>query len=96
MLIGGILVLCLYETFIKRLFIQLKSYYDETKYAAKYHKGGILICYEIVSKTFFLDPDMLNSRLLAQDKRTQLLQEKYNQDAERHKEKEQKVRYTVF
>lgn len=34
---------------------------------------------------------MLRTRLLAQDKRTQLLQEKYNKDAERHKEKQQEV-----
>lgn len=39
-----------------------------------------------------LDPDLLSSRLEAQDKRTQHLQEKYNKDAEKLKEKLEQVR----
>lgn len=37
---------------------------------------------------FCLDPDMFEARLVAQQKRTQLLQEKYNTDTQKYLEKQ--------
>lgn len=45
----------------------------------------------IILIRFILDPDLVESRLLAQEKRTLQLQNKYNQDAVRYKEKQEEV-----
>lgn len=47
-------------------------------------------------KQLFPDPDLITSRLLAQEKRTQLLQEKYDKDADRYKEKQEEVHFCIY
>lgn len=43
------------------------------------------------TEILFLDPNMIESLLTAQQKRTRLLQEKYNMDAEKAKEQQEEV-----
>ncbi|CAH1099614.1 unnamed protein product [Psylliodes chrysocephalus] len=70
-LISVVATLYLYEKYLKSRFRTYKSQKEEAEYSAKYHKN----------------PDLLSARLLAQEKRTRELQEKYQRDAEEHKKK---------
>nr|CAI5849973.1 unnamed protein product [Callosobruchus analis] len=61
----------LYQNFLKPQIEKVRQKKEEENYAAKYHK----------------DPDLLVSRLTAQERRINELQEKYKREAEEYKKR---------
>lgn len=97
MLIGLLVSIYVYVKFIKSIIFQLKAHYDDAAYTAKYHKSKYVKTYTWIDMwsewKYFVstDPDLALARLHAQERRTQLLQEKYKKDAEKFQEKQEEV-----
>lgn len=72
-LIATIILIYIYQNFLKAKLQEYKKAKDEAEYYAKYHKNS----------------DLLVSRLTAQQTAVEKLQEKYKRDAELFKEKEE-------
>ncbi|XP_023020902.1 selenoprotein S [Leptinotarsa decemlineata] len=70
-LLSLVLLIYVYQKLLKSAIDEYQEKKDEAEYSAKYHKN----------------PDLLSERLIAQEKRTLKLQEKYNKDAEEYQKK---------
>lgn len=91
-LIGVIAFAYIYGKFLQPIIHDIRRKQEDAEYSAKYHKSELFWWDCNLFKIYiFLDPDLLLSRLEAQEKRTKLLQEKYERDAEEQKNKIEEV-----